>query len=98
MLSSNNSKEVPTMSPIRKLSGWTAFALSIFLAAAPLASQAETPDEIHKKALKEGGTLNFYGTLAQINAEKILPVFEKRFPGIKINPVDATSDRGGARV
>ena len=49
-------------------------------------------------ALKEGGTLNFYGTLAQINAEKILPVFEKRFPGIKINHVDATSDLLVARA
>jgi len=86
------------MSAIRKLSGWTAFAVAFFLAAVPLVSQAETLDEIHKKASKEGGTLNFYGTLAQINAEKILPVFEKRFPGIKINHVDATSDKLVARA
>src|SRR3989338_5552955 len=98
MLSSNNSKEVQTMSAIRKLSSWTAFAVAFFLAAVPLVSQAETLDEIHKKASKEGGTLNFYGTLAQINAEKILPVFEKRFPGIKINHVDATSDKLVARA
>jgi len=62
------------------------------------ALSAETLDEIHKKALKEGGTLNFYGTLAQINAERILPVFEKRFPGIKVNHVDATSDKLVARA
>ena len=55
-------------------------------------------DELYKKALKEGGTLNFYGTLAQISAEKVLPVFEKRFPGIKINHVDATSDKLVARA
>jgi iron(III) transport system substrate-binding protein len=36
--------------------------------------------------------------LAQVNAEKILPVFEKRFPGIKINHVDATSDLLVARA
>jgi iron(III) transport system substrate-binding protein len=60
--------------------------------------QAQSLDELHKSALKEGGTLNFYGTLAQINAEKILPVFEKRFPGIKINHVDATSDKLVARA
>ncbi|MEX0802613.1 MAG: extracellular solute-binding protein [Candidatus Binatia bacterium] len=60
--------------------------------------QSQTLDEIHKAALKEGGTLNFYGTLAQINAEKILPVFEKRFPGIKVNHVDATSDKLVARA
>lgn len=58
----------------------------------------ETLDEIHKKAVKEGGKLNFYGTLAQVNAEKILPVFEKKFPGIKINHVDATSDKLVARA
>src|SRR5918995_1960147 len=55
-------------------------------------------DDVYKKALQEGGTLNFYGTLAQINAAKILPVFEKRFPGIKINHVDATADKLAARA
>ena len=61
-------------------------------------ASGETLDEIHQKAVKEGGTLNFYGTLAQVNAEKILPVFEKRFPGIKINHGDATSDKLVARA
>ncbi len=59
---------------------------------------AQSLDDLHKLAVKEGGTLNFYGTLAQVNAEKILPVFEKRFPGIKINHVDATSDKLVARA
>jgi iron(III) transport system substrate-binding protein len=59
---------------------------------------AQSIDELYKQALKEGGTLNFYGTLAQINAEKILPVFEKRFPGIKVNHVDATADKLAARA
>ena len=63
----------------------------------PTAS-AQTWEELHKLALKEGGTVNFYGTLAQINAEKILPVFEKRFPGIKVNHVDATADKLAARA
>jgi iron(III) transport system substrate-binding protein len=58
----------------------------------------ETLDDLHKKALKEGGTLNCYCTLAQINAEKIFPAFEKRFPGIKINHVDATADQLAARA
>ena len=61
-------------------------------------AQAQTIDEVYKKALAEGGTLNFYGTLAQINAEIILPGFEKRFPGIKVNHVDATADQLAARV
>jgi iron(III) transport system substrate-binding protein len=67
------------------------------LCAAPRAG-AQSLDELHKQALKEGGTLNFYGTLAQINAEKILPVFEKRFPGMKVNHVDATADKLAARA
>lgn len=61
-------------------------------------AHSETIDDVHKKALKEGGTLNFYGTLAQINAAKILPAFEKRFPGIKVNHVDATADKLAARA
>jgi hypothetical protein len=60
--------------------------------------QAETIDELYKKALKEGGVLNCYCSLAQINAAKIYPVFEKRFPGIKINHVDATSDKLAVRA
>jgi iron(III) transport system substrate-binding protein len=55
-------------------------------------SRAETIDELHKKAVKEG-VVSFYGTLAQVNAEKILPVFEKRFPGVKVNQLDVTSDQ-----
>ena len=88
------------MSPIGKLSVLTAhIAIFIFVAfVVPASPQTESLEEVYKKALKEGGTLNFYGTLAQINAEKILPVFEKRFPGIKINHVDATSDQLVARA
>jgi iron(III) transport system substrate-binding protein len=71
--------------------------LAAFLAGAS-AGYGQTLDELHKRAVQEGGTLNFYGTLAQINAEKILPVFEKRFPGIKVNHVDATSDKLVARA
>jgi iron(III) transport system substrate-binding protein len=74
------------------------FLALMFLFAPPPATRAQTVDELHKAAVKEGGTLNFYGTLAQINAEKILPLFEKRFPGIKVNHVDATSDKLVARA
>jgi iron(III) transport system substrate-binding protein len=55
-------------------------------------------DEVHKLALKEGGTLNCYCTLAVVNAQKIFPEFEKRFPGIKINHVDLTADQLAARA
>jgi iron(III) transport system substrate-binding protein len=74
------------------------FALSLIIFAGARMAPAQTIDEIYKKALTEGGTLNFYGTLAQINAETILPAFEKRFPGIKVNHVDATADQLAARV
>ena len=61
-------------------------------------AQAQSWEELHKAAIKEGGVVNFYGTLAQINAERILPVFEKRFPGLKVNHVDATADKLAARA
>jgi len=72
--------------------------ISVIILAEARDTHGQTLDEVYKKALTEGGTLNFYGTLAQINAETILPAFEKRFPGIKINHVDATADQLAARV
>jgi iron(III) transport system substrate-binding protein len=79
---------------------WTFHIPAAFLLALISGSvaQGQTLEELHKAALKEGGTLNFYGVLAQINAERILPVFEKRFPGIKVNHVDATADKLAARA
>jgi len=65
---------------------------------ATVSAQNESIDELYKKALKEDGVLNCYCSLAQINAEKIYPVFAKRFPGIRINHVDATSDKLSARA
>jgi len=59
---------------------------------------SETIDEVYKKALKEEGVLNCYCSIAQINAEKFFPIFERRFPGIKINQVDATADKLVARA
>jgi len=55
-------------------------------------ARAQSPDELYKKAAQEG-VVNFYGTLAQINAEKILPVFEKRYSGVKVSQLDVTSDQ-----
>jgi iron(III) transport system substrate-binding protein len=73
-----------------------AFLLSVITGSA--LAQNESLDEIYKRAQKEGGTLNCYCSLAQINAEKIYPMFEKRFPGLRINHVDATSDKLSARA
>ena len=80
-----------------KLNSFLLAAL-VLLGASVASAQTETLEELHKKAVKEGGVLNCYCSLAQINAEKIYPVFEKRFPGVKINHVDATSDKLSARA
>lgn len=68
----------------------------LFLSRSPAVS--ETIDEVYNKAVKEGGVLNCYCSLAQINAEKIFPMFEKHFPGIRINHVDATADKLAVRA
>jgi iron(III) transport system substrate-binding protein len=73
-------------------------ALTFFSLAVSAGAQSEGMDELYKKALKEGGTINFYGTMAQIHGDKIFPIFEKRFPGIKINHIDATSEAMVARA
>src|SRR5687767_15532313 len=81
-----------------KIGSLILLAATFGLIAPTFAAQSESIDELYKKALKEEGVLNCYCSLAQINAEKIYPVFEKRFPGIKINHVDATSDKLSARA
>jgi iron(III) transport system substrate-binding protein len=72
------------------------FGLVLFLGHA--SAYGQTLDELHKKAVEEGGKLSFYGTLAQINAQVVLPAFEKRFSGIKVDHVDATADKLIARA
>src|SRR4029450_1547044 len=59
---------------------------------------AQSIDETYKQALKEGSTLNVYGTLTPDTAVKVLPVFEKRFPGIKTVNTGASSDKIVARA
>ena len=84
---------------LAKIKGWFPLVAMVALVVPSTATaQIETFPDLYKKALKEEGVLNCYCTLAQINAEKIFPVFEKRFPGIKINHVDATSDKLAARA
>src|SRR5688500_18120495 len=59
---------------------------------------AQSIDETYKLALKEGGALNVYGTLTPDTAVKVLPVFEKRFPGLKTVNTGASSDKIVARA
>src|SRR6476646_3821708 len=61
-------------------------------------SGAQSIDETYPRALKEGGALNIYGTLTPDTAMKVLPVFEKRFAGIKTNNTGASSDKIVARA
>ena len=87
------------MSSYRKISliiSWLILIGWLFMPG--VTATAQGLDELYKQALKEGGTVNFYGTLAQINAVKILPVFEKRFPGIKVNHIDATANALATRA
>jgi hypothetical protein len=63
-----------------------AMSVSQFVGAYAVAG-SEIIKEVYKKTLKEGGML------AQSNAERILPVFEKRLAGTKVNHVDATADK-----
>ncbi len=55
-------------------------------------------DELYAKAKDEGGTLSFYSTMATVNADKILPAFEQRFPGVKVEFVNGTADKLVARA
>jgi len=82
------------------LSKWTLGTLAAvaLFSIAPSTASGQSIDEVYKLAQKEGGTFNFYGTLAQVNAQIILPAFEKRFPGIKVNHVDLTGDKLVARA
>ena len=59
---------------------------------------AQTIEETYGRALKEGGALNVYGTLTPDTAAKVLPVFEKRFSGIKAINTGASSDKIVARA
>lgn len=83
--------------------GGTGPSASQSTAASPASSSAASPagsgggeqsmDDLYQAALKEGGKLVYYGVLAQENARLILPKFEEKFPGIKVEHIDATGDK-----
>jgi iron(III) transport system substrate-binding protein len=70
------------------------FALPIALAgSAPSAStRVESLDQLYDKAKKEGRVVVYMATSAKTE-EVVFPAFEKRFPGIKVNHVNATADQ-----
>jgi iron(III) transport system substrate-binding protein len=75
------------------------FTAGIFNAnAAGAPAKAESLDELHDKAKKEGGKLNLYASLSQNSIDVILPAFQKRFPGVTVDHFDATGDKLIARI
>ena len=85
------------MAPGKRMLSLSGLLVLLFVGVFCSPAGAQTIEELYRKAAQEK-TINFYGTLAQVNAEKILPVFEKRYPGVKINHVDITSDSLVARA
>jgi iron(III) transport system substrate-binding protein len=72
--------------------------LSICALPAVYVAAAESLDELHQKAMKEGGKLTIYAALSARSMEVILPAFMKRFPGVTIDHIDATADKLLARI
>src|SRR5687768_13664488 len=44
-----------------------------------VAAKTMSLDELHQKALAEGGVFSFYATIAAATAERLFPLFEQRF-------------------
>ena len=61
-------------------------------------AEPESLDALAEKARAEGGVLSLYGTINPNTAAKIFAAFEARFAGIKIEWVDAISERLVARI
>ena len=58
---------------------------------------AQSLDELYQRAKKEGRVV-LYAPLSSKTEEVVFPAFRKRFPGIAIEHVDATSDKLVARA
>ncbi|MGH7844893.1 MAG: ABC transporter substrate-binding protein [Candidatus Binatia bacterium] len=62
------------------------------------AGKTESLEELYEKAKKEGGRLNLYLSMSSKAQQVTLPAFRKRFPGIEVDQIDATSDKLVARA
>ncbi|HEX7232593.1 MAG TPA: hypothetical protein VF452_19550, partial [Candidatus Binatia bacterium] len=74
--------------------------LLIICGAAPgklFAAGADSLDQLYEKAKKEG-KITLYAPLSPSAMSVIPPAFMKRFPGITVDHIDATSDKLIARV
>ena len=79
---------------------WAALLTQVGLAAAagaPVEGKGDSLDALYQKAKSEGRVVVY--AAASTNTEQIVfPAFEKRFPGIKVNHVNATADKLVARA
>lgn len=82
----------------RRLVGLCALGLVVVGAMLPgRALTADSLDQLYGKAIKEG-KITLYAPLSARAMEVIPPAFMKRFPGIAVDHIDATSDKLIARV
>ena len=61
------------------------------------AAAADSLDQLYEKAKKEG-KVTLYAPLSPNAMSVIPPAFMKRFPGVTVDHIDATSDKLIARV
>ena len=78
-----------------------AIALALLICAASagkvFAAAADSLDQLYEKAKKEG-KVTLYAPLSPTAMSVIPPAFMKRFPGVTVDHIDATSDKLIARV
>src|SRR5215471_15973962 len=60
-------------------------------------AQAQSLDDLYQRAKKEGRVV-LYAPLSTKTEDVVFPAFRRRFPGITIDHVDATSDKLVARA
>lgn len=78
----------------------TFFAVTLGFAASagtPGGAKTESLDSLYQKAKQEGRVVVYAATSTKTE-EVVFPAFEKRFPGIKVNHVNATADKLTARA
>jgi len=71
--------------------------MTISASAATTTGKPESLDDLYEKAKNEGSVV-VYAPISPSAAKVVVPAFEKRFPGIQVNHVDATSDKLVARA
>ena len=79
----------------------TIFSVSLHaqpgLAASAGGSKVESLDALYQRAKPEGRVV-VYAATSTSTEQVVFPAFEKRFPGIKVNHVNATADKLVARA